>query len=117
MDKYCLYCSSGLFEYDRNCPRCGAPTKQSDLVSVLIPKPKDKNFIVAVAECEGIDDLDCLLFKGKTLLDNSVKQEHSNYGFGNYFYSNIFPEIEIVDVKWFCEGWSYILLFPFYILF
>lgn len=57
MEKYCSYCSSKIFDNDRVCPQCGAPTKNY----IVIKSPKENiDFIKSKKAEEPIGELDWL---------------------------------------------------------
>jgi predicted amidophosphoribosyltransferase len=58
----CGYCGSGITEYDRNCPRCGAPNKNNV-----------KNDIIEVREGKG----NHLIYSYHSRLEE-LKQEHNS---------------------------------------
>lgn len=51
-EKYCSYCSSKIFDTDRTCPRCGAPTMNS----IIIEEPRIREVEIEVNNRKNVEN-------------------------------------------------------------
>ena len=89
----CLYCGSKLFEQDRTCPQCGGPAGLELKNNIS----KVKKSVVSIADAWGYLNDTTIMFRGKTMLNDSNTHINS-YGSSSYRFTHSM-EINIVETK------------------